>query len=193
MKKYLGGVHLKRTAIGAIMMILLLVLSGCGKGSDMKLPVSGKSPDKLTAAIINTDGTEIGEVTLTEGEDGVSIRVRADRLAPGAHGFHIHEKGECTTPNFESAGGHFNPTGKEHGFENPKGFHLGDLPNIEVEADGTVDVIVTTAEVTLEKGKENSILDKDGSTIMIHEQADDYETDPAGDSGDRIACAVIKK
>lgn len=179
--------------IGVAMVIVLLALSGCGKGDNTKLPVSGKSADRLKAALINTDGEEIGEVILTEGDDGVSIRVTAEGLTPGEHGFHIHEKGECTPPDFKSAGGHFNPTGAEHGFDNPKGFHLGDLPNIEVEADGTVDAIVTTANVTLKTGKDNSILDEDGSSLMIHEKADDYVTDPAGNSGDRIACAVINQ
>ncbi|QBQ07187.1 superoxide dismutase family protein [Sporosarcina pasteurii] len=146
----------------------------------------------IKAPLINTEGTEMGEVTITEDNKGVTIRVVAEGLTPGTHGFHIHEKGECTPPTFESAGGHFNPTNKEHGFENPKGFHLGDLPNIQVEKDGTIDATVTTAEVTLQKGKENSILDEDGSTIMIHENADDYKTDPAGNAGDRIACAVIE-
>lgn len=172
-------------------MTVLLILSGCGKGNS-KLPVSGKTSDMIKAPLINAEGNEIGEVTLTEGKDGVTIRVVAEGLTPGEHGFHIHEKGECEPPSFESAGGHFNPTNKEHGFENPKGFHLGDLLNIEVDEDGTVDAIVTTAEVTLQKGQENSILDKDGSTIMVHEKADDYKTDPAGNSGERIACAVIE-
>lgn len=130
-------------------MIALLVLGGCGKDDLTKLPVSGESPNMLKSALINTDGNEIGEVTLAEGDNGVSIRVVAE--------------------------------------------DLGDLSNIVVEADGTVDAIVTTIEVTLQKGKENSILDEDGSTIMIHEKADDYKTDPSGNSGERIACAVIKK
>lgn len=193
MKNYLGGVHLKRIAIGAVVMVILLVMGGCGKGSQSKLPVSGKSTNMLKSVLINTDGNEIGEVTLKEGEDGLSIHVVAEGLPPGEHGFHIHEKGVCTPPDFESAGGHFNPTGKEHGFENPEGFHLGDLQNIVVEADGTIDATVTTVELTLQKGKENTILDEDGSTIMIHEKADDYQTDPSGNSGDRIACAVVKK
>lgn len=193
MKNYLGGVHLKRIAIGAVVMVILLVMGGCGKGSQSKLPVSGKSSNMLKSVLINTDGNEIGEVTLKEGEDGLSIDVVAEGLPPGEHGFHIHEKGVCTPPDFESAGGHFNPTGKEHGFENPEGFHLGDLQNIVVEADGTIDATVTTVELTLQKGKENTILDEDGSAIMMHEKADDYQTDPSGNSGDRIACAVVKK
>lgn len=188
----MGGIHLKRRAIGIAVLMVLFILSGCGRG-DLKMPVSGKHEDAIKALLINTEGEEIGDVTLTESDKGVTIRVVAEGLSPGTHGFHIHEKGECTPPTFESAGSHLNPTHKEHGFENPKGFHLGDLPNIDVKEDGVVDVTVTTAEVTLKKGKENSILDEDGTSIVIHEDADDYKTDPAGNSGDRIACAVIRK
>lgn len=181
---------MKFKVIGTII-VSFVMLTGCGKGN-VKVPVSGEGSNAMKAPLINTEGNEIGQVTLTEGDEGVTIRVTAEGLTPGAHGFHIHEKGECAPPSFEFAGGHFNPTHKEHGFENPKGFHLGDLPNIEVEEDGTVDAIVTTAEVTLEKGKENSILDEDGSSIVIHEKADDYKTDPSGNSGARIACAVVR-
>ncbi|AOV06587.1 superoxide dismutase family protein [Sporosarcina ureilytica] len=182
---------MKQKVVGAVLITVLFILGGCGKGSNSKIPVSGKSTDMIEAPLINTEGTEIGEVTLTEGKNGVTIRVAAEGLPPGEHGFHIHEKGECIPPKFESAGGHFNPTHKEHGFDNPKGFHLGDLPNIEVAEDGTVDAIVSTANVTLQQGEENSIFDEDGSSLMIHAKADDYKTDPAGNSGDRIACAVI--
>lgn len=182
---------MRRSVVGVVLLTVLFILGGCGKASNSKTPVSGKSLDMIEAPLINTEGTEIGEVTLTEGENGVTIQVVAEGLTPGMHGFHIHEKGQCAPPKFESAGGHFNPNEKEHGFENPKGFHLGDLLNIEVGEDGKVDEVVTTAEVTLQRGKGNSILDEDGSSIMIHSKADDYKTDPSGNSGDRIACAVI--
>ncbi len=170
----------------------MFILSACGK-ENMKMPVSGESAEGIQAPLINTDGDEIGKVALSEGKGGVTIHVEAQKLSPGEHGFHIHEKGECTPPNFESAGGHFNPTKREHGFDNPKGFHLGDLPNIDVEEDGTINAVVTNIDVTLQQGKENSILDEDGSAIVVHEKADDYKTDPAGNAGDRIACAVLKK
>ena len=114
-------------------------------------------------------------------------------MSPGKHGIHIHETAVCTPPISNrrepiSIQGH-----KEHGFENPKGFHLGDLPNLEVDAEGKVTAEVTTALVTLKPGVENSLLDADGSSLVIHEKVDDYKTDPAGNSGDRIACAVIGK
>ncbi|HWL12343.1 MAG TPA: superoxide dismutase family protein, partial [Ureibacillus sp.] len=107
------------------------------------------------------------------------------------HGIHIHEVGKCEKPTFETAGAHFNPLEKQHGIENPQGPHLGDLPNIAPEEDGTVQVEFVAKNLTLEPGMENSLLDKDGSAIVIHEDPDDYKTDPAGNSGTRIACGVI--
>ncbi|CAK4841619.1 unnamed protein product [Aphanomyces euteiches] len=87
---------------------------------------------------------------------------------------------------------HFNPTHKQHGFENPQGFHEGDLPNIQVDAKGKVNVDLIVKAVTLEPGKPNSILSAQGVSLIIHDKADDYMTDPAGNSGARIACGVIK-
>lgn len=181
---------MKQKIVLSIMLSALLIAGGCGKDG-MKLPVSGESVASLIAPILNTEGKKIGEASFVEGADGVTINIQAEGLPPGKHGIHIHEKAVCTPPDFKSAGGHFNPENKEHGFDNPKGFHLGDLPNLEVDADGKVNAEVTTAFVTLKPGVDNYLLDSDGSSLVIHEKMDDYKTDPAGDSGDRIACAVI--
>jgi superoxide dismutase, Cu-Zn family len=181
---------LKRILLLFISCCLVFVMSGCLQ-KKTKMPVSGEKTENLSAPMINVDGDEIGGVTLTENGKGLTIVIKAEGLKPGLHGTHIHEKGECTPPTFESAGGHFNPAGKEHGFDNPKGFHLGDLPNIEVDEDGKVNVSLHLTDITLKPGKDNSILDKDGSALVIHEGPDDYKTDPAGNSGDRIACAAI--
>lgn len=191
-KDFKGGSQLNKKIMIGMVLSILLIAGGCGK-STARLPVSGGQEAAIKVPIINTDGHEIGKVDLTEGADGVTIAVKAEGLPPGKHGIHIHEKGECTPPLFETAGGHFNPTEKEHGFNNLKGFHLGDLPNVEVDAEGKLDTAVTTAELTLASGKENSILDDDGSALVIHANEDDYKTDPSGNSGDRIACAVIQK
>lgn len=150
-----------------------------------------ESGKPISVTIINTDGEAIGNAELEQKSDGISIRLEASNLPPGKHGFHIHEYGVCEAPAFESAGGHFNPTDAKHGFDNPEGPHAGDLPNIEVTPEGTVSTTVLADMVTLEKGKENSLLKEGGTSLVIHSDPDDYKTDPAGNSGERIACGVI--
>ena len=177
----------------SILLAVLVIAGGCSKNADSKLPVSGENTKSVVAPIINTEGNEIGTVSFAESGDGVTISIQAEGLPPGVKGIHVHETGVCTPPDFTSAGSHFNPTHKEHGFDNPKGFHLGDLPNIEVDANGKVSAEVTTAEFTMKPGAANSILDNDGSALVIHEKADDYKTDPSGNSGVRIACGAITK
>lgn len=177
----------------SVMLATLVLTGGCNKNTNLKLPVSGEIPKSVVTPIMNTEGNEIGEVSFVESGEGVTISLQAEGLPPGVKGIHIHETGVCTPPDFTSAGSHFNPTHKEHGFDNPQGFHLGDLPNIEVDANGKVTAEVTTAEITLKPGAANSIVDHDGSALVIHEKADDYKTDPSGNSGDRIACAAVTK
>jgi len=144
------------------------------------------------AELVNTDGKTIGNVALTEVAQGVHIFAQANDLPPGTHAFHIHETGACEPPDFKSAGGHFNPTGAQHGWKNPEGHHAGDFPNVHVQDDGVLAVEYFTTAVTLGEG-ETSVFDDDGSAIVMHEGADDYETDPAGAAGARIACGVIEK
>ena len=151
-----------------------------------------KNSEAITVSIVNTMGEAIGKAILTEQAGKVSIHVEAEKLSPGVHGIHIHETGLCEPPKFTTAGAHFNPMKKEHGFDNPKGFHLGDLPNITVEADGKVVADITSAVITLQPGKPNSIIKQGGTSLIIHAGADDYKTDPSGNSGDRIACGVIQ-
>lgn len=141
--------------------------------------------------LMNSEGERTGIATLEQAEEGVLIHLEAWGLPEGIHGFHIHEKGLCKKPDFESAGEHFNPTNAKHGFENPQGPHAGDLPNIEVGEDGTVKKTVIVDMVTLEKGEKNSLLHEGGTALIIHADPDDYISQPAGNSGARIACGVI--
>jgi superoxide dismutase, Cu-Zn family len=142
--------------------------------------------------LINTDGKKTGLAVLTQMQKGVLVQVYIEGLKPGRHGFHVHETGKCDAPKFESAGGHFNPTHKKHGYNNPAGYHAGDIPNLVVDENGIGKGEFFVDAVSLEIDQANSLLDQDGSTLMIHSGADDYSTDPAGNSGDRVACGVIE-
>ena len=153
--------------------------------------VDGKQKDELTVTLINEEEVEVGKAILQEGNAGVEVTIEADHLPAGSHGFHIHDKGICEAPSFESAGGHFNPTDKMHGFNHPDGPHAGDMENLEVEKDGTVKATFLNEKVTLQKDDIHSLFTEDGTSLVIHEKADDYESQPAGDAGDRIACGVI--
>jgi superoxide dismutase, Cu-Zn family len=143
------------------------------------------------AELRDAAGQKVGEATLDQTRDGVRIVATFTGLPPGPHGFHIHEVGKCEAP-FEAAGGHFNPTGKQHGLQNPAGPHAGDLPNIQVPANGRVRIEAVAKGVRLD-GKSANLLDGDGAALVVHAAADDYTSDPAGNSGERIACGVIQK
>ncbi|MBO7742613.1 superoxide dismutase family protein [Paenibacillus sp. MWE-103] len=146
----------------------------------------------VTVKIIDAKGESIGSATLMQKDDQVLVRVEASKLTPGEHGLHFHETGKCEAPAFTSAGAHFNPAARMHGFNNPKGFHNGDLPNLKVDAAGNAKAEFETKVVTLAKGQPNSLLKDGGTALVIHDKADDYVTDPSGNSGDRIACGVIQ-
>jgi Cu-Zn family superoxide dismutase len=144
------------------------------------------------ATFINAQNKEIGTAVLTETPHGVLIEFIVNEIPQGEHGFHIHETGSCETPDFKSAGGHYMPRGKAHGYESADGYHAGDMPNQFVEADGLMRGQVFNPQVTLAEG-EATLFDDDGSALMIHADADDYSSQPAGAAGARLACAVINK
>jgi Cu-Zn family superoxide dismutase len=141
--------------------------------------------------IVNAQGQKIGAATVHPSDRGVRIDVAISQLPPGTHGIHIHAVGKCEGPAFASAGAHFNPASKKHGKDNPEGPHAGDLMNIEVGADGTGKASLSDPNVTLGDGP-SSLFHEGGTALLIHEKADDYKTDPSGNSGARIACGVIQ-
>ncbi len=145
------------------------------------------------AVLRNPQGDTVGTVRFEETGDGVRISVSIDGLPAGTHALHIHETGDCSAPDFTSAGGHYNPTDAQHGFLNPTGPHAGDLPNFTVADDGTVEFSLVSARATLESGKKNTLFPEGGTAVVIHRDPDDYLTDPAGMGGPRIACGVIEK
>ncbi len=150
------------------------------------------APARHASAVIkNVSGEVIGNARFAQDATGnVHINVHAKGLTPGLHGIHIHAVGACVAPAFTSAGGHFNPTGAEHGHDNPLGAHAGDLPNMVVNEDGIGHLNTTSDHFTLGSG-DTSLFDTDGSAVVIHAGPDDQVSNPAGNSGGRIACGVI--
>lgn len=144
------------------------------------------------AELVDAKGQRVGTVVLSDTPRGVLLNVDVKGLPPGEHGFHIHETGVCTPPNFTSAGGHFNPAKKKHGFHSPGGHHGGDLANLVVASDGTARAERFVEGVRL-AGTGTTLLSGKGTAIVIHAKPDDYQSDPAGNAGDRIACGVIRK
>jgi len=159
------------------MLLACSSLTACATDDDWG---EGSGP---TAALVNAAGTPVGSVEMQARSGGTYLRVEVQGLAPGEHGLHLHGVGKCEGPAFQSAGGHWNPTAKQHGQLNPQGAHLGDLPNLDVSANGHGRLVfLVNGDVAG---------DADGTSLVIHAKADDYRTDPSGNSGDRIACAVL--
>ncbi len=151
-----------------------------------------KAAKKKTVELKDAKGNDVGTATIVSKGAGVEVKLDLKDLPPGEHAVHFHQNAKCDPPDFKSAGGHFNPTGKQHGFDNPQGHHAGDMKNFTVNEKGTAKATVTDDDVVLGTGTEpNSLFANGGTAIMIHAKGDDYKTDPSGNSGDRIACGVI--
>lgn len=153
--------------------------------------VAHRSSAQAMAMLKDAQGKSVGMVTITGTPNGVLLHAALTGLPAGTHAFHIHTTGTCEAP-FTSAGGHFNPASKQHGVENPMGMHAGDLPNIEVGADGKATFDAFAPGVTMSNGTDG-LFKTGGTAIVVHGGADDYKGDPAGNAGPRIACGVITK
>lgn len=157
----------------------------------LALSAAAQNSQSAKATLKNAEGKEVGTASLTETPAGLLIRLSVNGLPPGERAFHIHGVGKCEPP-FTSAGPHFNPGSKKHGLMASEGHHAGDMPNLHVPASGEVAVEVLNRDVTLEKGKPDSLFGPQGTALVIHAGKDDYKSDPAGDAGGRIACGVIE-
>ena len=162
--------------------ILILTAAAALTACETAREPAGGAPMPL----IDSAGRQIGTVVAWQTTGGISFRVSASGLPHGLHGIHVHPIGRCDPPDFASAGTHWNPNGRQHGLNNPNGPHAGDLPNVEVAANGVLSQTVVLPNATMAQ-----LLDADGSSIMIHANADDYVSQPAGNSGPKIACAII--
>ena len=159
-----------------LVLLLMLVPTGCAISDDLG-PIKGPS-----IALVSSAGASAGAVQAEPRPAGAYLRIAVQGLPPGDHGLHLHAVGRCDGPTFESAGAHWNPAGRQHGHLNPEGAHLGDLPNLTVSANGHGAINFLVA---------GQVGDADGTSLVVHARPDDYRTDPSGNSGDRIACAVL--
>jgi Cu-Zn family superoxide dismutase len=171
-----------RTLTSSAAAMLLVISGGCAVSQNGTTATRGDAVAMLRTAA----GVDVGRAVARA--EGTRIRITIDGKAmpAGVHGAHVHTTGRCDAPDFASAGPHWNPTGAQHGTQNPAGAHAGDLPNLTVAADGS-----GSLSMLLPAGTLDAMLDEDGAAMVIHAAADDLRTDPSGNSGGRIACGVF--
>ena len=154
--------------------------------------LASASSAKTVVHLKDAQGKAVGTAILWKSGPGIGMDLNLQNLPAGVHAIHFHQNAKCDAPDFKSAGPHFNPDGKKHGLENPEGHHNGDNPNFTVGADGKAHFKAENKDVTLGKDS-HSLFSNGGTALIVHAQADDQKTDPAGNAGDRIACGVITK
>lgn len=156
------------------------------------LAVQAKAPKKVEVQLKSATGADAGTIVLRPKKTGVEFKVELKGLEPGEHAIHVHQKPLCEAPAFTTAGGHFNPAGKQHGLHNPAGHHNGDLPlNLTAAADGTARATFLAPDLSLDADAPNSLVAHGGTSIVVHAKPDDMMSDPAGNAGARIACGVV--
>jgi len=166
-----------------IVSLAAATLLGACSGMSLRSPTA-------TATLAPTKGSQVsGTVSFTQKGELVLVEAKVSGLSPGLHGFHVHEKGNCTAPDASSAGGHFNPSGAAHGGPGAGPRHAGDLGNLEADASGTAAYKAEIAGIGLGTGDDSII----GRAVIVHEKADDLTTQPSGNSGARLACGLISK
>lgn len=154
---------------------------GCGAAA---------APAPVESILRDSQGADVGRVTLRQRGERIQVHVRVAGLTPGEHGMHVHATGRCEGPGFESAGSHLNPTSRRHGHLNPQGPHLGDLGNLLVAPDGRGEKTVELAGADVRSGLP-ALLGAAGLALVVHANRDDETTDPTGNSGARVACAAV--
>lgn len=168
----------------------VMLMGGCATASEQGAGERAVAAPMAHATLVGPDGAQQGTATLTEAADGLHVVVKAQGLTPGLHAVHIHMTGTCTAPDFASAGGHWNPTSKQHGKDNPNGMHMGDMPNMLAGADGAGEMEYVVPGARISTGT-MPLLDADGAAIVIHAKADDNISDPAGNAGGRVVCGTV--
>jgi superoxide dismutase, Cu-Zn family len=169
--------------------IALIFLLAAGFSAQSQTPAEKPAgPLKAVAVLHPTAGSKVsGTVTFTEEADGVKVRAEITGLTPGNHGFHVHEFGDCSAADASSAGAHFNPTHEPHAGPDSAERHVGDMGNVQADASGKAKLEYVDHQISL-TNDERSVI---GRSVVVHVKADDLKSQPAGDSGARVACGVI--
>ena len=181
---------MKKSLVPVTVLGIVGLLSACASTDNAPVKeASAPAPVQASALLAPTQGNTVqGNVLFKQEANGIRVIVEVSGLTPGSHGFHVHEKGDCSAPDASSAGGHFNPHQTAHGKAGEGVFHAGDMPSLEADANGNARLNVVLDSITF--AGEHSIV---GRSLIVHADPDDYVSQPTGNAGARVACAVIQK